>query len=92
MQILFGRHVGWFQAAGNTSLEYIKVLKAGSDVALTVELETPFLFVVPLVQGEWNETMGENEKEGEERRKAVRHAGKTLESQPRELMVEGGRF
>ena len=57
---------------------------------MTVELETPFLFVVPLVQGEWNGTMGGNEKEGEERRKVVRHAGKTLDSLPRELMKEGG--
>ena len=52
MQMLFGRHVGWCPAAGTTPLVNIEVLKAGSDVALTVEFETPFLFIVPLVKCE----------------------------------------
>ena len=35
------------------ALVNIEVLKAsGSDVAVTVVLETPFLFVVPVVEGE----------------------------------------
>ena len=51
MQMLFGRHVGW--CPGTTLLVNIEVLKAsGSDVAVTVVLETPFLFVVPVVEGE----------------------------------------
>ena len=43
MQMLFGRHIGWCPAAGTTPLESIEVFKAGSDVAVTVELENPFL-------------------------------------------------
>ena len=51
--MLFGRHVGW--CPGTTPLMNIEVLKglaSGSDVAVTVELKIPFLFVVPLVEGE----------------------------------------
>ena len=54
---------------------------------MTVELETPFLFVVPLVEvRKWVK-----EREGEERRKAGRssHAGKTLAGLPRETNGEG---
>ena len=39
----------------NAAWEYggsFEGLVSGSDVAVTVELETPFLFVVPLVEGE----------------------------------------
>ena len=53
MQLLFGRHVGWCPDTtplGN--IEVFKGLASGSDVSVTVELETPFLFVVPLVEGE----------------------------------------
>ena len=53
MQLLFGGRIGW--CPDTTPLENIEVFKglaSGSDVAVTVELETPFLFVVPLVEGE----------------------------------------
>ena len=53
VQILYSRHVGW--CTGTTPLGNIEVfegLASGSDVSMTVELETPFLFVVPLVEGE----------------------------------------
>jgi len=53
MQLLFGRHISWWP--GTTPLWSIlrfEGLASGSDVAVTVELETPFLFVVPLVEGE----------------------------------------
>ena len=54
MQMLFGRLVDW--CPGTTPLENIEVLKAwrlgAIDVAVRVEPETPFLFVVSLVQGE----------------------------------------
>jgi len=53
MQLLFGGHIGWCPDTtplGN--IEVFKGLASGSDVAVTVELETPFLFVVPLVEGE----------------------------------------
>ena len=50
MQMLFGRRVGW--CPGITPFGHIEGLASGSDVAVTVELETPFLFVVPLVEGE----------------------------------------
>ena len=54
MQMLFGRLVDW--CPSTTPLENIEVLKAwrlgAIDVAVRVEPETPFLFVVSLVQGE----------------------------------------
>jgi len=50
MQMPFGRHVGL--CPGTTPLMNFECLAFGSDVAVPVELETPFLFVVPLVEGE----------------------------------------
>ena len=50
MQLLFGRHVGL--CPGTTPLMNFEGLPFGSDVAVPAELETPFLFVVPLVEGE----------------------------------------
>jgi len=48
--MLFGRHVG--MCPGITPLVNIGGLESGSGVAVTVELETPFVFVVPLLEGE----------------------------------------
>ena len=56
MQMLFGRRVGW--CPGITPFGHIEGLASGSDVAVTVEPETPFLFVVPLVEGEGSRRMG----------------------------------
>ena len=50
MQMLFGRHVGW--CPGTSPLVNIEVLASGSYVGVTVEFETPFLFIVPPVEGE----------------------------------------
>ena len=70
MRMLFGRLVGWCQGA--TPFGHIEGLASGSDVAVTVELETPFLFVVPLVEvsevGEWGQREGgRGKKKGREK-------------------------
>ena len=43
-------------------------MASGSDVAVKVELKIPFLFVVPLVEGEWKgeRAGGRGKKEGRE--------------------------
>ena len=48
--MLFGRHVGL--CPGITPLGNMGGLESGSGVAVTVELEDPFVFAVPLLEGE----------------------------------------
>ena len=68
--MLFGKHVGWCSDAtplGNT-VRRLGVLEQRFDkeeAAVTVELETPFLLLVYLVEGERREW--EKEREGEEK-------------------------
>ena len=50
MKMLFGKHVCW--SPRTKLLGNIEGLASGSDVAVTVEIETPFLLVVLMVKGE----------------------------------------
>jgi len=53
MQMLFGKHVCVFPEPSRSGiLNGFEGSASGSDVAVTVELETPFLLVIPLVKGE----------------------------------------
>jgi len=66
--MLFGRHAGL--CPGITPLGNIGGLESGNGVAVTVELETPFVFVVPLLEGvKWEDVRregGRRKKDGRE--------------------------
>jgi len=67
-------------------------LAVGRDVAVAVELKTLFLFVVPLVEGEWSGKMG---RESGRARKGGRRGGVVSRARlervsPTRLREEGG--
>jgi len=69
MQMLLGRRVGW--CPGITPFGHIEGLASGSDVAVTVEPETPFLFRSLWLKvsevGEWGQGEGgRGKKKGRE--------------------------
>jgi len=51
MQMSFGVQTHRLLPQHHATWEYL-MIKSGSKVAVTVELETPFLLLVPLVEGE----------------------------------------